>query len=79
MNNVADKKLRKTLLSIILTMTLAIASVFLVSSWITKDFQKQNVEHFNIDYEKECNSRIAIRLRSKTNCVVSTECKSVFL
>ena len=44
MNNVADKKLRKTLFSIILTMTLAIASVFLVSSWITKDFQKQNEE-----------------------------------
>lgn len=42
MNNVADKKLRKTLFSIILTMTLAIASVFLVSSWISNDFQKQN-------------------------------------
>ena len=44
MNNVADKKLRKTLISIILTMTLAIASVFLVSSFIAKDFQKQNEE-----------------------------------
>ena len=44
MNNVTDKKLRKTLFSIILTMTLAIASVFLVSSFIAKDFQKQNEE-----------------------------------
>ena len=44
MNNVTDKKLRKTLISIILTMTLAIASVFLVSSFIAKDFQKQNEE-----------------------------------
>lgn len=44
MNNVADKKLRKTLFNIILTMTLAIASVFLVSSWIAEDFQRQNEE-----------------------------------
>ena len=44
MNNVADKKLRKTLIRIIFTMTLAIASVFLVSNFIAKDFQKQNEE-----------------------------------
>ena len=44
MNNVADKKLRKTLIRIIFTMTLAIASVFLVSSYIANDFQKQNEE-----------------------------------
>ena len=41
MNNVADKKLRKTLISIIITMTLALASVFLVSSFVAKDYQKQ--------------------------------------
>ena len=49
MNNVSDKRLRKTLISIIFTMTLAVASVFLVSSYISKDFQSQeNLLHANM-------------------------------
>ncbi|WP_083383118.1 sensor histidine kinase [Traorella massiliensis] len=44
MNNVADKRLRKLLVSIIITMTLAIASVFLVSSWLNRDLQRQTNE-----------------------------------
>ena len=44
MNNVADKRLRKLLVSIIITMTLAIASVFLVSSWLNRDLQQQTNE-----------------------------------
>ena len=49
MNNVSDKKLRKTLLSIILTMTLALASVFLVSNLITNEYQqKENEIHANL-------------------------------
>ena len=49
MNNVSDKKLRKTLLSIILTMTLALASVFLVSNFITNEYQqKENEIHANL-------------------------------
>lgn len=44
MNNVADKRLRKALIGIILTMTLAIASVFLISSWLNRDIQKSSNE-----------------------------------
>ena len=44
MNNVADKRLRKALIGIILTMTLAIASVFLISSWLNHDNQKNKNE-----------------------------------
>lgn len=44
MNNVVDRSLRKTLVRIIITITLAIASVFLVSKWIASDIEKQNHE-----------------------------------
>ena len=49
MNNISDRKLRKTLLSIILTMTLALASVFLVANIITNEYQQQENEiHANL-------------------------------
>ena len=49
MNNVSDKNIKKLLLNIIITMTLAVASVFLVSSIITNEYQrKENDIHANL-------------------------------
>ncbi len=67
MNNVADKRLRRMLVSIIITMTLAIASVFLVSFWLNHDLQKQTNEidanmigYLSETYELDENEIIAI-------------------
>lgn len=44
MNNVADKRLRKMLLRIIMSMTLAFAGVFFVSKWLSESEQEKTIE-----------------------------------
>ncbi len=74
MNNVSDKNIRKTLLSIIFTMTLAVASVFFVSNNITKEYQqKENDIHANLigylseTYDIDENEVISILLDENGN------------
>lgn len=74
MNNVSDKKIRKTLLSIIFAMTLAFASVFFVSNNITKEYQKkENNIHANLigylseTYDLDENEVISILLDDNGN------------
>ena len=74
MNNVSDKKIRKTLLSIIFTMTLAVASVFFVSNIIADEYQaKENDIHANLigyiseTYDIDENEIISILLDDNGN------------
>lgn len=74
MNNVNDKRLRKTLISIILTMTLALASVFLVSSLLISGLQKQNYEtqsnllgYISSEYDLNENEVISIVTQQNQN------------
>ncbi|MGN1343065.1 MAG: sensor histidine kinase [Traorella sp.] len=67
MNNVADKRLRKTLVRIIMMMTLAIASVFLVSNILSNQYQKQEndiqanlIGYISENYELDENEIISI-------------------
>ena len=76
MNNVADKRLRRMLVSIIITMTLAIASVFLVSFWLNHDLQKQTNEidanmigYLSETYELDENEIIAILTKNDAQYV----------
>ncbi len=46
MNNVADRKIRKALVGIIIAMTLEILSVFVVSEWVRKDIEAQTNKRY---------------------------------
>lgn len=67
MNNVADRKIRKALVGIIIAMTLAILSVFVVSGWVRKDIEAQTnkryasmIGYISEEYEISENEVIAI-------------------
>lgn len=67
MNNVADRKIRKALVGIIIAMTLAILSVFVVSGWVRKDIEAQTnkryasmIGYISEEYEISENEAIAI-------------------
>lgn len=67
MNNVADRKIRKALVGIIIAMTLEILSVFVVSGWVRKDIEAQTnqryasmIGYISEEYEISENEVIAI-------------------
>lgn len=67
MNNVADRKIRKAMVGIIIAMTLEILSVFVVSGWVRKDIEAQTnkryasmIGYISEEYEISENEVIAI-------------------